>query len=643
MARLNHTPAAVLLTACLLLTAGCDVFTSPAERVTRAEQLIARGAYSEALVELNVALEKSPNDARAQLALARVSLRLDSPDAATRALDVAEKAKADPAQLAELRATVALLEAKNEAVLSATDAATSQIASPARETLRLRALVALNRFPDAIELARSVAGRDSTAAIAAVSLAECYARLGNAAGARNLLDSAVKRHPDAAEAWLARGRLLQIDGKASAAEESYSSALRTAGGQLTLLQQLNAASALGDLQLARGDVTAARATYQQMVNLAPDGAFSGMLGARLLLADGKPGEAVAAIQGLIAKREDVDAVRMALASAQLANGTLQQAAAQVSALAQKNPAAAPLKMASDVLARLPTLKPDTVEYWLSAAGVQVSLGQVHMARLALRRAIEIDPQAPAPQAALAELELRSGNTAESLRIANSLLVKQPDNRAALALLAEASRADGQYAQAAAALERLWDLAPSAGTALALARARDEGKLGNAPAALAAWLAGHPDDLLVRGAYADSLRQAGDNARAMAEFEAVLAKAPTLVPALNNLAWLYYLEKDPRAVPTARRAWQGATHSRSVADTYGWLLVESGAVQDGLNVLEGAWNDGGLVDPELRYHYAAALARAGQAPRAAEQLRLLLAEVPDFPSRDAAQALAARLK
>ncbi len=37
MARLNHTPAAVLVTACLLLTAGCDVFTSPAERVTRAE------------------------------------------------------------------------------------------------------------------------------------------------------------------------------------------------------------------------------------------------------------------------------------------------------------------------------------------------------------------------------------------------------------------------------------------------------------------------------------------------------------------------------------------------------------------------------------------------------------------------------
>src|SRR5690349_25178044 len=112
-----------LLALCLLTS--CDVFTSPTERVARAEQLIASGAYSEALVELNVAIEKSPNDARAQLALARVSLQLGSADSATRALDVAEKAGGDAAQLAELRAKVALLQNKYDAVLSATDASSS--------------------------------------------------------------------------------------------------------------------------------------------------------------------------------------------------------------------------------------------------------------------------------------------------------------------------------------------------------------------------------------------------------------------------------------------------------------------------------------------------------------------------------------
>src|SRR6187549_722103 len=141
MARASQMIVTSLLALCLLTS--CDVFTSPGDRVARAEQLIASGAYSEALVELNVALEKSPNDARAQLALARVSLQLGSPDAATRALDVAQKSGADPAQLVELRTRVLLQQNQLDAVLAATDAAKPDITSPAREELRLRALIAL--------------------------------------------------------------------------------------------------------------------------------------------------------------------------------------------------------------------------------------------------------------------------------------------------------------------------------------------------------------------------------------------------------------------------------------------------------------------------------------------------------------------
>src|SRR3982751_2724369 len=138
MARVTLIVARTLLGMSLLCTAGCDLFAGPQERVARAEKLIATGAYSEALVELNVALEKAPDDARAQLALARVSLQLGSADAATRALDVAQKAGGDTVQLAELRARVALLQNKYDVVLAATDPASSQIPEPARDSLRLR-------------------------------------------------------------------------------------------------------------------------------------------------------------------------------------------------------------------------------------------------------------------------------------------------------------------------------------------------------------------------------------------------------------------------------------------------------------------------------------------------------------------------
>jgi hypothetical protein len=46
---------------------------------------------------------------------------------------------------------------------------------------------------------------------------------------------------------------------------------------------------------------------------------------------------------------------------------------------------------------------------------------------------------------------------------------------------------------------------------------------------------------------------------------------------------------------------------------------------------------------MRYHYAAALIRAEQASQGATVLRQLLAEVPEFPSREAAQGLATSLK
>jgi tetratricopeptide (TPR) repeat protein len=627
----------------LLGTAGCDLFTRPAERVMRAEGLIDRGAYNEALVELNTAVQESPEDARTQLALAHVSLQLGRTDAATRALEVAAKSGADAARVAELRARVALQEDKFEEVLAATEPGKSAITDPARELLRMHALVAQKHFDEAMALARKLRADPATAGEASVVLAECLARFGYSDGALKLLDATVAAHPDAAEAWLARGRLLQIAGRIREAEESLTAALKNAGGRLTLIQHLNAAGALGDLQLARGDVAAARATYDAMLPLAPDSVAGLLLGARLTLADGKAAEAVKQLQALLARDASIDNVRMALASAQLAAGTFEQAAQQIAELVGKNPGASNLKLAADVVKRMRGLDAQKFEYSMSAAAVHLSLGQPHMARLAARRAAELSPDSPGPPAALAQLELRNGNAGEAERIATSMLARQPGDGAALALLAEAQRSQQKYVDAAATLQRLYAKTPSAPTALALARARREGKLGGEVEPLKAWSTSHPDDFVMRGAYADALRQAGDNRAAIAEFEGMVVKHPNSAPALNNLAWLYYLDKDPRAVATAKRAWQQAPHVPNIADTYGWLLVESGQLQEGLNILESAYQDGGLADPETRFHYASALARAGQRERAAADVAALLAEAPEFPSRKDAEVLANSLK
>lgn len=71
------------------------------------------------------------------------------------------------------------------------------------------------------------------------------------------------------------------------------------------------------------------------------------------------------------------------------------------------------------------------------------------------------------------------------------------------------------------------------------------------------------------------------------YEKAVGVSPNAIIALNNLAWLYYEKKDPRAEALAKRAAQLAPSSAEVLDTYGWILVETGKVKEGIEVLERA--------------------------------------------------------
>jgi len=118
--------------------------------------------------------------------------------------------------------------------------------------------------------------------------------------------------------------------------------------------------------------------------------------------------------------------------------------------------------------------------------------------------------------------------------------------------------------------------------------------------------------------------------------------PENVVVLNNLAFLYQAEGDDRALEYAERAHARAPDNPAVADTLGWVLVNQGEVERALPLLETARR--ALPEsPEVRYHYATALARADRADEAREELTSLLNEVDDFPQRADAEALLQTLR
>lgn len=97
-------------------------------------------------------------------------------------------------------------------------------------------------------------------------------------------------------------------------------------------------------------------------------------------------------------------------------------------------------------------------------------------------------------------------------------------------------------------------------------------------------------------------------KAIEWYEKTLASAPNMSVALNNLAWLYYETKDERATELAAKAAQLAPNSASILDTYGWILVETGKVQEGIDVLQKA-ADLEPKNAEISSHLQQAKARA----------------------------------
>ena len=152
----------------------------------------------------------------------------------------------------------------------------------------------------------------------------------------------------------------------------------------------------------------------------------------------------------------------------------------------------------------------------------------------------------------------------------------------------------------------------------------------------------PDDVLARRTLAEYHMAAGRNDAAISELAKVVEARPQDALALNNLAWLYQQGNDPRALPTAERAYAAAPKVASIADTYGWILVMSKAVDKGLVVLQQA-ADLAPDNGQIQFHLAYALAEAGQRERAVGILRRATSSsTASFESRSDAEKLLATL-
>lgn len=292
--------------------------------------------------------------------------------------------------------------------------------------------------------------------------------------------------------------------------------------------------------------------------------------------------------------------------------------------------------------QLAELLPQSPLAYFKLASVQSDLQNLGAAKESVNRSLQLKPDYLDAQAALVTIELRAGRYAEAIKVAQQVQKQRPTSPAGLALEGDILMAQKLYVQAAKAYESAWGLGRSATLAIRIFDAYGRaGKGRDGETRMLQWLKERPGDQAVRFYLAGAYTAAGQNQAAIEQYQVLLQREPNNVLALNNLAWVYHKTKDPKALELAERAYKLQPDAANVLDTMGWINVEQGQIARGLDSLKKA-TSAAPGDAEIKYHYAAALAKTGDRASARKLLEELLAVGGAFPQREDARALLQRL-
>jgi putative PEP-CTERM system TPR-repeat lipoprotein len=442
---------------------------------------------------------------------------------------------------------------------------------------------------------------------------------------------------------------------------------------------------LGAVQLKLGDFAAARKAFEAASRVSP-----GFLGSEYNLAlldmhEARYADARKRLEKLVEIHPQSTPVLMALADLELAAGNSAQAIPWlIKAIALDNSSATPgiklvdlyiqydevenaLRQAEN-LVRLYPKDPEALE---AMARAQLANGQVKKAVASLRRAVlqtdnsrglELIRLAD-QQVRLADIEgarstlakARSGDNAvdalaalvrlelitadyEAAEQALLSLQKLSHNVAVSELLLGDIRyLQGRYEEALAAYKHSFDANPGTLSAIGVFNARFV--MGHQAAAhtwLANWIEAHPEDAMARRNLARSRLSTGKQEQARADYERLVKDGYASAEDYSFLARIYQLDKDERALATAKVALDLAPESPRVQDVYGWILVTEGRAGEGLPYLREAISRDS--DPYLRYHLASALVEVGRVEEARSELQAILRSTQKLPWMASAQAL-----
>jgi putative PEP-CTERM system TPR-repeat lipoprotein len=612
-------------------------------RILLAQALLAKGNAVWARDELVHVVAQHPQNLAARKLLAQVDLQLHDPKAAREVLDAVPEQTTD-AQVDWLKAMTYFQSGGGDTGLAYLEH--SVASSPQNPQARLalaRAYVASGKSDKATatlgELRPEDRNPESQALLVGATVAGKSAEAAKAA-----LTDLLAKHPDdgllltaAGNYWASVGELdtadrtlqraVTLDGKnvpalsALAAVHVRQSNLKGADELLTTVLSLDpknqgAYIARAKIAQQRGDRAGSRSLLSQAVSHDPSAVEARLLLAEMSLGDGNLGVATSLMDQAVQVGGDRSKVLMAAGELLLRTGHPNEALERFTAAKTAGSQDAPLNIAR----------------------AQVALRRLPEARATLEAIDSPAASAQRAQVVLVQLDLQEKKIDEARTRIRKLSQAGLPKYMADELTGNVDLVAGQYREASDAFASALSQQPTSGLVIKEFQARRAGSLASPGDVLRKWLEKSPTDAPVRFTLAQYYQETDARPQAIAEYERLAGQSSALqAMVLNNLAWLYIEGADARSVDLARRAYEMAPASGSIADTYGWALASNGNPAAAVPVLEKAVA-AAPQDANVKYHLAAAYERHGDKARAAVLLRELLKTPDKFSTRPEAEEL-----
>ncbi len=429
----------------------------------------------------------------------------------------------------------------------------------------------------------------------------------------------------------------------------------------------------GTAHLLKSDPRAARAAFTRALEL-NDAYFPSVANlARLDMLDGKVDDAEGRFRKVLARNPKHPDALMALAGLKARNRSgMPEAARLLGEAIEGNPKlAAPraslvdlylatgdnraaLKAATDAATALP----DDPLVLQALAMAQGQAGDFDAAIATRKRIADRDPNAFAPLLMLAATQMSGKRESEAIQSVKKALVISPDSLEAHNMLIAIHRARGALDDALRVARDVQRQRPKQAVGFvmegelmlasskpdaaarsfreAYSRERIGANLTRLHAALIragaardaqtlvdGWMKEQPKDVVVPLYLGDVALAQKKLDEAKGHYQTVLARSPSEVAALNNLAWIAAQAGDPKAREYAEKAYSISPSNPAVLDTLGAILVDAGEVDRGLKLMR----EGVAIasqSKDLRLSLASALARAGRKDDARKELEPLSA-------------------